>query len=654
MVLGYACSSSDQTSVDTTSRLVGPDGATIQLGEVAIDIPPGALTSPQTISISRTSEGAPYGYVASSPVYRFQPEGLKFAKPATVIFNGAKQGTTVVWSSGATTFEPLPTTTMGTTNRASTMHFSRGLLATPTCENAGSCSVEGATCGSFEAICDGTNATEKRTDCTCSGSAWTCTTVERACNSDSDAGVPSDAGAGADSGDAPDGGAACQLPDAGSVDSGAYLCSRVLGTAGGNEWGGPIAADRDGNAYVVERSFPGVDISDSAVVKIDPCCNVQWSKSIAATATTAADIYGIATDADDFVYVYGHFHGSVSFGGPTYTTSAKEQHVFLAKLSSTGAHVWSKDFGTTGTNSEAWGFAVDASGSAVMSGRLATGSIDFGGGPLTRPAGATNAFDSFVAKLDASGNHVLSKRFSAGGGALDVLGLGVSPTGEIGIGALLIGSIDLGGGVLSAPNGGAVVAKLGPDGSHHFSRVYGGKTGDMADHVQFDAVGRATVTGTLAAKSSLDFGNGITLGNSGSGSSAWIARFDDQMTAQWARTLMPNGGTTSDGTGHIGSLSIDAANTTVVSGQFRSGANFGDSDVPGDGMFLARYATDGGLLEKRVIPHTSSYSAPNFASSAVDRSKTVLFTATVTDPIDVGVPVSSTGGTDAVFVRFAP
>jgi hypothetical protein len=50
--------------------------------------------------------------------------------------------------------------------------------------------------------------------------------------------------------------------------------------------------------------------------------------------------------------------------------------------------------------------AVDGAGNVLLTGDF-DGTVDFGGGPLT----SAGSDDIFVAKLDAQGNHLWSKRF---------------------------------------------------------------------------------------------------------------------------------------------------------------------------------------------------------------------------------------------------
>ena len=63
--LVVGCSVAPSTSVGSAAGVVGSRGGTVSLGDDAtISVPPGALMADQTITITRSEERAPAGYVA--------------------------------------------------------------------------------------------------------------------------------------------------------------------------------------------------------------------------------------------------------------------------------------------------------------------------------------------------------------------------------------------------------------------------------------------------------------------------------------------------------------------------------------------------------------------------------------------------------------
>ncbi|GBF43304.1 chitobiase/beta-hexosaminidase C-terminal domain protein [Leptospira ellinghausenii] len=76
----------------SVSAEVGPNGGTLQAsdGSFSFEIPAGALAETKVITISRNvnpNGSIPTEYNSTSPVFKFEPEGLKFLKPAYLNIN---------------------------------------------------------------------------------------------------------------------------------------------------------------------------------------------------------------------------------------------------------------------------------------------------------------------------------------------------------------------------------------------------------------------------------------------------------------------------------------------------------------------------------------------------------------------------------------
>jgi hypothetical protein len=170
-----------------------------------------------------------------------------------------------------------------------------------------------------------------------------------------------------------------------------------------------------------------------------------------------------------------------------------------------GSRVWVKRFGddqlrgTCGDFSN--GIAVDSDGSVVL---ISNGQwpIDFGGGPLV----GVNGWDVRVAKLDANGHHLWSTVF---GGQLAQYGYAVAigPGGDIVIAGGFDGTIDLGGGALSAHGFDDIwVAKLSADGDHIWSKQFSSFDMEAAYAVAVDPSGNVLPAGYLFGP--VDLGGG--------------------------------------------------------------------------------------------------------------------------------------------------
>jgi hypothetical protein len=196
---------------------------------------------------------------------------------------------------------------------------------------------------------------------------------------------------------------------------------------------------------------------DIFVVKLAPTGNHLWSKSFG-DVSTSQRVLGLALDAAGNVVITGEFLGTLNFGGAALvtTTLANTQSIFLAKLDSTGQHLWSKSFGDA-MQQVGEGVAVGTGGTVFLTGYM-YGSADFGGGVLTPAAG--NA--ALLARFDASGNHLQSQLYGTNGSAEGrcVVSDG---TGGLFLGGGFTANINFGTGLLTTGGGYDIfLARLGP------------------------------------------------------------------------------------------------------------------------------------------------------------------------------------------------
>jgi len=140
--------------------------------------------------------------------------------------------------------------------------------------------------------------------------------------------------------------------------------------------------------YTWQLSFGGPMLSDNAIV---------WAT---------------ATDSSRNVVIVGEMQGSVNFGGSTLVSAGPERDVFVARYSSAGAHLWSKRFGSTGTD-VGYGVGVGSGGNDYVAGTF-SGTVNFGGSPLVSAGNS----DIFTAKYSSAGAHVWSKRIGGTGNDL--------------------------------------------------------------------------------------------------------------------------------------------------------------------------------------------------------------------------------------------
>ena len=290
-----------------------------------------------------------------------------------------------------------------------------------------------------------------------------------------------------------------------------------------------IAVDATGNLVVTGRFNGTIDFGggplisagdpDIFLLKLSGAGDHLWSKCFGGAANAEAGNAVAVDDANDIV-VTGSFNGTVDFGRGPLTSSNLD--IFLAKYDQNGTCLWSRRFGGPSSTDSGRGIVVDGNGNIVITGNF-IGSVDFGGGALTSAGGD----DIFVAKYSAAGAHVWSKRFGdpfafVGGdiGKHVAIDTRANCDGRNGANCVLLtgyflGTADFGGGPLSGAGSTDVfVAKYSANGTHLWSKRFGGAMIDESMAAAVDGAGNAAVTGRFGT--TIDFGGGplTTLGGS--------------------------------------------------------------------------------------------------------------------------------------------
>ena len=254
---------------------------------------------------------------------------------------------------------------------------------------------------------------------------------------------------------------------------------------------GGVATDALGNALVTRAS--------GETFKFAPDGQRLWSKPFGAV---------VATDAMKNVYVAGTLDRVLDLGSVSLAPFG-DTDAYLVKLDPNGEVVYGVRLGAGGDESVT-GLAVDGASNAIVSGgglgTLKLGpagellwqksfhghvaldpennvvlagafsrALDLGGGPLESEGGQ----DIFVAKLDPDGGQLFSRRFGDAGPEQRAQAVSVDAAGNILVSGVFDGSVDFGGGPLTAESAGCAelcewggfIAKLDPNGDHLFSRA---------------------------------------------------------------------------------------------------------------------------------------------------------------------------------------
>lgn len=189
-------------------------------------------------------------------------------------------------------------------------------------------------------------------------------------------------------------------------------------------WGGPmddggasIDVTAEGDVVVTGTyegiaDFGGVPLvpfgsTDVFVAKYDTNGNHLWSQRAGGSDVDVA--HAVAVDSAGDIIVTGHFAGSASFGGATFTSMGADD-IFLAKYDgTTGAHVWSLQEGGDMTD-HALGLDVDSADRIVISGEF-SGTAQIG--DSTFVSGGLS--DIFVSQYDSAGTPTWAVRMGGPG-----------------------------------------------------------------------------------------------------------------------------------------------------------------------------------------------------------------------------------------------
>ena len=296
--------------------------------------------------------------------------------------------------------------------------------------------------------------------------------------------------------------------------------------------------------------------------------------------------YAIALDPiDGNIVVTGIFSSPVNFGSGIFDNPpGSGQDSFLVKLSSSdGSHIWSKHirgsiFGSTVASKA---MTVDSFGNIFITGKV-TGQVDFGGATINPPGTSI-----FVSKYSGSTGTLTTgwPKIFGGNGAI---GSGIVTDGLGGI--VLVGTVSGTmnfGGQATAYSGYSdiVVAKLSAiDGSHIWSRGFGGTSVEVGNGITTDSSGNIFITGRMSSVT--NFGGGPLALYSG-GYNGYVASFTPSGIHRWSTNF-------NTGFGNSSVVHISNLGQLFIAGQFSSTANFGGGNtIPAIGstdIFIASFA----------------------------------------------------------------
>ena len=367
-----------------------------------------------------------------------------------------------------------------------------------------------------------------------------------------------------------------------------------------------------------------------------------WARRFGDRATQVGS--SVTTDRAGNVLLTGGFAGEMSFGETTLRAHGRRD-LFLAKFDAEGRPVWSLSFGVERGSGYcgARSVATDREGNIVLAGDF-QGTVSFGGSPLESGDG----YDVFVAKFDAQGRHVWSRRF--GGADRDLAsGLSLDHVGNVFLTGEFRNKVDFGGGpLISAGDVDIFVVKLDQNGEHLYSKGFGGPREDFGTGIAADFAGNVVVTGEYT--DSVAFGDQRL--RTAMGYDIFVVKLDQHGETVWSKSFGPL-----DSSGIHGgrSIALDRSGNVLLTGDFRDRVEFGGDMLVSAGaydVFVAKLDPEGRHLWSKRFGDTEWDTAESIATDGVGN---VIIGGGYQGTVDFGGgPLPSAGRLDGFVLALDP
>jgi hypothetical protein len=361
----------------------------------------------------------------------------------------------------------------------------------------------------------------------------------------------------------------------------------------------------------------------------------EWSKGF--SGTSSLDAFDCAVDCNGNVVLLGRNMGQVDFGGGVLPL---ETEIYLVKLDALGNHVWSLGFegNDTGVGRSV---AEDLLGNIYITGYF-QGTLNLGGASLICPY--DDDFDIFLAKFDAEGNHLWSRRFG-GGGIQCSWSIAVDYAYQVCITGYFESSLNFGGETLTASsNHDIFLAKFDTDGTHIWSHDYGTSTANGRS-VAFDQDGNVVVVGDFWRD--LDFGGGVLPYTSYE--DVFIAKLDPDGNHLWSHAY---GSDVPYSRQKARSVAVDTDGNVVMTGTFEDAMTFEGVTHTGLGyedIFVARFDADGNYLWSHGYSNDEDKDTWDIAT---DYMENIFLTGEMNGDMDFGGgSIPESGGGDAFILE---
>ncbi|WP_156339189.1 hypothetical protein [Chondromyces crocatus] len=347
----------------------------------------------------------------------------------------------------------------------------------------------------------------------------------------------------------------------------------------------------------------------------------------------------VAAAPDGGVVFTGVFSGTIDFGGGPLTATVPA--IYLVKLDAEGQHVWSRSFHDEETMTWAYAVTVDPAGDVVLYGNL-EGSLDFGGLELE-----TGGLFPFLVKFDDQGRPLWGKSFR---GSTDQtpLAIATDQTGNIYVTEeAKYATID-GKHLMGDAFSNALTASFAPDGTLRWARIFRERQGATSSgapdtipvSMAVDPSGNVALTGVFGG--TIDFGSGALTAADPHGYASYVVKLNTHGDALWSVAL---------DTDTVKSVGFDGVGDVLVGGSFAERLLLGDTLHVTDGdadIFAARLNGTNGTPS---WSHSLGDGADQRATRiAMDQGGRLVLTGVFDGSLDLGCGALSSGSGNDLFL----
>lgn len=298
--------------------------------------------------------------------------------------------------------------------------------------------------------------------------------------------------------------------------------------------------------------------------------NPDWTKHMGSLNIDHGN--SLTVDRDGNVFITGIFLDTADLDPGTgifNLISTGSFDIYISKLDSAGNFIWAKQLGGIYLDNVS-SIASDIEGNVYIGGFFA-GVVDFDPGPAVFNLSAVGVYNSFVLKLDSSGNFVWAKQFNS---MLEnhCSSLALDSSRNVYTTGYFKGVVDFdpGAGTFNLTTGfdDAFVSKLDSNGNFVWARQLGGSLYDNGTAITIDRAGNIYITGTFGLVADFDPGPGVFNLNSFGNNDIFISKLDSSGNFIWARQL---GGIATEGSS---SITTDNNGNVYTTGFFQGLADF--------------------------------------------------------------------------------